>query len=52
MYTEVLEIKKTTGPQVTSPRQQPSAQDSVPPEAALSQMITGSLASQAVYGRH
>jgi ubiquinone/menaquinone biosynthesis C-methylase UbiE len=50
MSTAVIEMKETTRPGLTKPQAQPpSAAASAPPEAVLTQMITGSLGSQAVY---
>lgn len=53
MSTAVFESKEIMGSQVSNPTQQSNpnnvAAESAPPEAVLTQMITGSLGSQAVY---
>lgn len=50
MSTAVLEIEETVHQQISNDKQQPAGSpDSAPPEVVLTQMITGSLGSQAVY---
>src|SRR5258705_5447250 len=49
MSTSVIEFKQAVPQQITKSEQSSSVTESAPPEAALTQMITGSLGSQAIY---
>src|SRR5258705_13433889 len=49
MSTSVIEFKQAVPQQITNSEQSSSVTESAPPEAVLTQMITGSLGSQAIY---
>ena len=49
MSTAVFEMEKNIHPRNTNPSEAPAASQSASPEAVLTQMITGSLGSQAIY---